>query len=136
MLMGDHEISDHRKSIPGLLHQLIAQLGVLTRQELALARTELLQRSSPLRACALDLCCGAGLLFVAILVLVAAAVLALALLIPAWLAALAVGLVIGAAGLWLVERGRRHLRKTSLRPEHLADSLRRDREVLLRRIHP
>jgi hypothetical protein len=52
----------------------------------------------------------------------------LATVIPDWLAALIVGLVVAVIGLVLVQRGRAALKQTTLKPEKTIESLKEDKE--------
>jgi len=114
---------------------LTRQLTTLLRQELALARTELLQSLTRLLSAAGSLVGGFAILYTGLLFLLVAAVAGLTLVIPLWLAALSVGVLICLCGLGLVSYGRRALRKAQHTLSHLPDSLRRDKDVLLRRTH-
>jgi ABC-type nickel/cobalt efflux system permease component RcnA len=106
---------------------------MLMRQEFTLARTELHQSLLSLMSSMGTILRGVALLFAGFLLLLAAAVFGLALLIPVWLAALGLGVVISIAGWWLVERGRRQLKNAHLAPSHLSHALGQDKNVLLRR---
>jgi Putative Actinobacterial Holin-X, holin superfamily III len=121
------------QSVPGLLHQLTTQLSRLLRQELTLARTELYQSLTRLLSSAGVVAGGIAVLYAGFLLILAAAVFGLALLLPVWLAALSLGVVITAIGWGFVQRGRRLLRNAHLALSHLPNSLRRDKDVLLRR---
>jgi hypothetical protein len=120
-------------SIPGLWHQLTAQLSTLLRQELTLARTELYQSLRKVLSGVGTVLAGIVFLYIALLLLLVAAVVGLALLVPVWLAALILGGSALAIGLILVLLGQRHLKQAHLVPAHLPQSLRKDKDVLLRR---
>jgi len=132
----DKPMAEPTPSIPGLWHQLTAQLATLLRQELALARTELYQSALQVLSSVGTVLVGILFLYVALLLLLVAAVVGLALLVPLWLAALLLGGSALAIGLLLVLSGRRQLKKAHLAPSHLPHSLRKDKDVLLRRAHP
>ena len=121
------------QTVAGLLHQLTTQLATLLRQELTLARTELYQSLARLLSSMGVVVGGIALLYAGLLLLLAAAVCGLTLLMPVWLASLSIGGVVSFIGWGLVIRGRRLLRNAHLVPSHLPQSLRRDRNVLLRR---
>jgi hypothetical protein len=120
---------------PGLLQQLTRQLTTLLRQELALARTELYQSLTRLLSATGSLLGGFALLYTGLLFLLAAAVAGLATVLPLWLAALSVGLLICLGGFGMVMFGKRALRNAQLTPSHLPQSLRQDKDVLMRRTH-
>jgi len=125
-----------RTHLSSLLHQLTAQLTTLLRQELRLARTELHQSTIRWVSATSTLVAGYAILYAGLLLLLVAAVAGLCILLPLWLAALSIGLLTCLCGWLLLGRGRRSLRNVQLAPSHLPDSLRRDKDVLLRRTHP
>jgi xanthine/uracil permease len=71
--------------------------------------------------------------FAGLLVLLAAAVLALAQWLEPWLAALVVGIVVVIIGVLLLLAGKQKLHPEQLKPERSAESLRRDKDVLVRK---
>ena len=127
---------DSAQSLSGLLHQLTTQLSTLIRQELTLARTELYQLLTRLLASVGTILMGLALLYAALWLGLIAAVVGLAMIMPVWLAALALGVVTSGVGFVLVRRGRRLLETAHITPSHLPQSLRKDKDVLLRRTPP
>lgn len=130
------EMASTSQTVTGLLRQFTTQLATLLRQELTLARLELYQSLTRLLRSGGALVGGIALLYTGFLLLLVAALAGLTLLLPLWLAALSLGLIIGAVGWSLVRRGRSMLRNAQLTPARLPHSLRRDKDVLLRRAHP
>jgi hypothetical protein len=124
---------DSAQTISGLLHQLTTQLSTLFRQELTLARTELFQSLTRLFSSVGTVMVGLALLYAALWLCLVAAVVGLAMIMPVWLAALGLGVVTSGVGFVLVRRGRRRLEAAHLTPSHLPQSLRKDKDVLLRR---
>lgn len=124
---------DSSRTLPGLLHQLTTQLSTLLRQELALARTELYQLLTRLLSSVGTMMVGFALLYAALWLLLVAAVVGLAAIMPVWLAALGLGAAVFVVGLVLVQRGRRLLKTAHITPSHLPQSLRKDKDMLLRR---
>ena len=94
-----------------LVGQLTEQIGRLVRDEARLAQAEVTQKAKRLGIGA-GLFGGAGLFaFLGLAVLVAAAVLALALVLPGWLAALVVAVVLLAVAGVLALVGRKDVQK-------------------------
>jgi uncharacterized membrane protein YqjE len=124
---------DSSRTLPGLLHQLTTQLSTLLRQELTLARTELYQLLTRLLSSVGTMMVGFALLYAALWLLLVAAVVGLATIMPVWLAALGLGAAVFVVGLVLVQRGRRLLKTAHITPSHLPQSLRKDKDMLLRR---
>jgi len=127
---------DSAQSISGLWHQLTHQLSTLLRQEMTLARTELYQSLTRLLSSVGAVLVGVAFLYVALLSLLVAAILGLAQLMPIWAAALCIGVVTAGIGSVLVQRGRRLFGSAHLTPSHSQQSLRKDKDVLLRRAQP
>jgi len=116
---------DH--TVGALVHDLSQQTSQLIREELALAKAEL-QEKGKHAGIGIGLFSGAGLLaFYGGAALVATAILALALVIPAWLAALVVTVVIfAAAGIAALVGKKQVQRATPPKPEQTIDNLPRD----------
>jgi uncharacterized membrane protein YqjE len=116
-----------------LLRELATELTTLLRQELTLARIEVSHSFIRLFSSLGALVTGFAMLYAGFLLLLAAAVFGLAVVVPVWLAALGVGLLISLAGGTLVLRGRDHLKAGNLTPSRSPHSLREDAHVLLGR---
>ncbi len=114
------------RGIAALFSDLAREAGCLVRQEIALAKAELLDRAARLGAGAVFLAAGAALLFAALMALGGAAILALALVLPPWAAALVIGAVLLALGLGLVVKGRHDLAARGLVPQRTMKTLRED----------
>ncbi len=123
-------------SISGLWHRLTTQLSTLLRQELTLARTELYESLTRLLSSVGAVVVGAAFLYVALWSLLVAAIFGLAQLMPIWAAALCIALVTAVVGAVLLQRGRTLLKTAHLAPSHSPESLRKDKDMLLRRTQP
>lgn len=109
-----------------LLASLAHDVSLLTRQQMALAKAEIIGKLDGLGIGAAMIAAAALLLFAGLLYLMAAAVLALALVLPAWAAALIVaGVALGVGGILAIV-GKSRLRARSLVPERTIRSLRED----------
>jgi len=116
------------RPIGTLLSDLARQSGLLVRQEVALAKAEVLGKFGQLGSGAGFLAAGGMLCFAGLLYLMAAAVLGLAIVLAPWLAALIVGvvaLVIGGAVAWL---GKSRMQSDNLVPRRTIRSLKDDAE--------
>lgn len=121
------------ESTIGLLRKLMDDIATLFRQELALAAAEFSRSLSKLVAGAVSIAIGAVVLVGAFVTLLASAVLGLAHLVSPWLAALLVGLLIGAVGTGMILAGLKSAKPATLKPTRSAESLRHDKNVLLRK---
>jgi len=125
---------DRPASVIQLLHRLIGEIETLIRQELALATAELSRALSAAKTGAAALAVGGAVAFAGVLVLLSAAVLALAQVLPPWLAAVIVGSVVTIVGCLLLRRGAKKIEPAALKPVQTAQSLRRDKELVERRL--
>jgi hypothetical protein len=125
--------SRDQESITDLLRRLMDELATLFRQELALASAEMSGAMSKLSRGLVSVATGGAVLYAGFLTLLAAAVLALALVVEPWLAALIVGGVVTLIGLVMVMKGKKALEPSDLKPRRTVESLRQDKDVLMRR---
>ena len=112
----------------------VSQTILMIRQELALLKAELHEKFSRPSPGAFALGVGALTLFSGWLVLLAAAVLGFATIVPAWLAALIIGLVASAIGVALICIGKRRVDVQSLLPRRTGRSMREDEAWLRERL--
>jgi uncharacterized membrane protein YqjE len=122
------------RSITTLLSDLASETILLIRQEVALMKAELSEKFSRIGQGAGALGAGALLAFSGWLVLLAAAVLGLATVVPAWIAALIVALVVLAIAGVLFFIGKNRFDADSLTPRRTLRSLREDEEWLRDRL--
>lgn len=118
------------RSVTGLFAELTREITSLMRYEIALTRTELSEKISQVQTGVISLAAGALCAYAGLLVLLAAAVIGLSNVWPAWLAALAVGLIVGVLGLILLASGRSRLKAQSMKPEKATGSLRHDWKMM------
>jgi uncharacterized membrane protein YqjE len=121
------------QKVSELVRHLLDQVTTLFRQELSLAIAELSRSLSALIAGATSVAVAGALLFAGLLVLLFAAVLGLALVLPAWLAAVIVGVVVVLIGAALLGVGVSRFKAATVPPKRSAESLRKDKDVLTRR---
>jgi hypothetical protein len=114
------------RSIAALLADLADEIRTLFRLELALFRAELTEKMQRLGRGLAAAAIGGVFAFSAWLVLLAAAVLALRIVLPAWLAALIVGVVVLLVSLVLLYLAKRWLAAQRLVPRRSLGSLRQD----------
>lgn len=119
------ERKDNR-SIGELFAELAGETGTLVRQEVALAKTELTQKAARAGKQVGFLVVGGAIAYAALLALMAAAIIGLAQFIPAWSAALVIGVVFAAVAGWLVAKALHALRETDLAPRQTVETLKED----------
>jgi len=113
-----------------LLAKLLHDATALVGDEWKLARTELKQRLGQLRTPLVLFGAAALATLAAALGLTTAAILALALVLPPWLAALAVSLVLALAGTLVGKAGVTRMKRLELRPRETIRSLQEGKEWL------
>ena len=125
----------HREnaSTLALLRRATDELLTLFRQEMALATAEVSRTVAVFLAGVTSIAAGALVAYAGFLVLIAAAVLGLAHVVSDWLAALIVGAAVLVIGALLVLMGARKASAQQLKPQRTVDSLREDKDVLMRK---
>ncbi len=121
------EVKEHR-SLGQLFTDLMNEARTLLRQEVRLAKTELTEKASRVGKDLTSLAVGGAIANAGLLAIVAAAVMGLAHVVPAWLAALIVGLVVGGIGFGMIQQGRKNLTQEDLTPRKTVKSLEEDKQ--------
>jgi hypothetical protein len=116
------------RSVTSLLSDLARETTRLFRQEVALAKAEILGKLGQMGTGAAELVAGGLIIYGGFLALLAAAILGLAHVLAAWLAALIVGVVAVLIGAGVVLKGRRDVEPRNLVPDRTLRSLREDAE--------
>jgi hypothetical protein len=118
--------------VRSLLRQLLKDLSTLCRQEMALAKADLSASVCAARRSIAVVMVGGAVLFGGFLALLSAAILALGAVMQMWLAALVIGVTVVILGCVLLKVGRSGVGTARLTPVKSKESLRRDKDVLVR----
>lgn len=113
-----------------LLIEFADEMTLLIRQEADLIKVELSEKFSRLGLGLAAVIMGGLLASSGLLVLLASAVLALAHLVPPWLAALIVGVIISLAGFALLLSGRNTLKPKNMALRRTAHTLKLEKELV------
>lgn len=116
------------RSLGELFGDLSRDTTTLVRHEVNLAKTELTQKASRVGKEVGFLAIGGAVAYAGLLAIVAALIILLAYVIPWWLSALLVGLVIAGAGYFLIQRGLSALKKENVAPQQTLETLKEDTE--------
>ncbi len=116
------------RSLGELFAELTKETTTLVRQEVQLAKTEMSQKATEAGKDVGFLGAGGALAYAGLLAIIAGIVLALGEIIPLWVSALVVGLVVAAIGYFLVRKGLNALKQGSLAPEQTIQTLKEDKE--------
>ena len=121
-----HARTDDR-SLGELFGDLVRDMGILVRQEVSLATTELTYKATRVGREVALLAVGGLVAYAGLLAIVAAIIIVLATAgLPWWLAALIVGLIVAAIGAVLVQRGVAALKRVDLAPRQTVETLKED----------
>ena len=118
------------RSLGELFGDLAGQTGTLVREEVALAKAELTRTATQAGKDIGVLVVGGAVAYAGLLALLAAAILALATVLPAWFAALIVGLVVVGTGAAMLQRGRAGLGRIDVAPHQTIATLSADVDVV------
>jgi len=113
-----------RRSTVILLFELLRDITVFIDIELKLAIAELRRKIGTAKRGIIQMAIGLFLLLLSLLVLTCSAIAALAIVLPLWLAALAVGALFAATGLWFIMAGKNRLIESSPLPRESFERIR------------
>ncbi len=128
--MAQQQIVKEERSLGDLFSELATETSTLVRQEVALAQTELTQKATSVGKNVGFLVVGGAVGYAALLAILAAAIIGLAYFVPAWAAALIVGVVVGIIAFVLISSALKALKETSLTPNQTVETLKEDAEWL------
>jgi hypothetical protein len=123
-------VGARRESWGELIGELAGQLVGLMRDEVALARRELVQKLKTVQSAAAVVAIGAIIALIATLSICAAVIIALAEYVGPWQSALIVGLILGMAAGATILFGISRFKRTSLKPEQTIETLEENKEWL------
>jgi len=109
-----------------LFSDLANETSTLVRNEVALAKVELTEKATTIGKNVGSLVVGGVFANAALLAICAAAILLLDMAMPAWLAALIVGLIVGCVAWLMISKAVSALRRTELKPQETVESLKED----------
>ncbi|MBV9791409.1 MAG: phage holin family protein [Chloroflexi bacterium] len=116
------------RSLGELFSELANETTMLVRQEIQLARTEMTQKATRAGKDVGMIGAGGALAYAGLLALIAALIIGLGELIPLWLSALIVGLVVVGVGYMLIQRGLTALKQIDPVPQQTIQTLQEDKE--------
>jgi hypothetical protein len=117
------------RSLGELFSELTQETRTLVRQEVQLAKTEMSQKASQVGKDVGFLAAGGAVAYAGLLAIVAGIIFVLAEIgLALWLSALLVGLVVAAAGYFLVRKGLDALKQENLAPQETIETLKEDKQ--------
>jgi hypothetical protein len=117
-----------------LFSDLVNETTTLVRNEVALAKIELTQKATKIGTNIGSLVVGGAIAYAALLAFCAAVILLLDRVMPAWLAALIVGVIVGGVAWLLIGKAIATLRTMQLKPQETVESLKEDAQWIKEQI--
>jgi len=116
------------RSLGELFSTLAQDTSTLVRQEMTLAKTEMSQKASRAGKDVGFLAAGGAVAYAGLLAILAGAIVLLGQVIPMWLSAILVGLVVAGVGYFLVRKGLDALKREDLTPRQTIETLKEDQQ--------
>jgi len=116
------------RSLGELFSDLSRQTSTLVRQEVQLAKTEISDKVSKVGKDVASMAAGGAVAYAGFLAIVAAIIFLLAEVMPMWLSAFIVGIVVAGVGYMLIQRGRTAMQNEGLAPTQTIGTLKEDAE--------
>ena len=116
------------RSLGELFSALAQDTSTLVRKEVQLAKTEMSQKASRVGKDVGFLAAGGAVAYAGLLAVVAGIIVLLGQVIPMWLSALLVGLVVAGVGYFLVRKGLDALKQEDLAPRQTIETLKEDQK--------
>jgi hypothetical protein len=120
--------SKNDRSLGELFSELAQDTSTLVRQEMTLAKTEMSQKASRLGKDVGFLAAGGAVAYAGLLAVLAGIIVLLGQIIPMWLSALLVGLVVAGVGYFLVRKGLEALKREELAPRQTIETIKEDQQ--------
>jgi hypothetical protein len=118
--------SKEDRSLGELFSELAQDTSTLVRQEMTLAKTEMFQKASRLGKDVGFLAAGGAVAYAGLLAVLAGIIVLLGQVIPMWLSALLLGLVVAGVGYFLVRKGLDALKREDLAPRQTIETIKED----------
>jgi hypothetical protein len=109
-----------------LFSDLVTETSNLVRNEVALARVELTEKASKIGKNVGSLVIGGAVAYAGVLAIGAAVIMLLSRVMPNWLAALIVGLIVVGVAWLMISKAITELQKVELKPEETVESVKED----------
>ena len=128
--MAQQIMTKDEKSLGDLFSELATETSNLVKQEVSLAQAELTQKAVKVGKNVGFLVVGGAIGYAALLAFIAALIIGLSYLVPAWAAALIVGVVVAIAAAVLIMSALNALKNTGLTPTQTVETIKEDAQWL------
>ena len=119
---------EEEQSLSDLLKDLLYEVKTLLKQEADLVRAEMSKKASRVSKDLVLVGIGAALAYGGLLVLLAAVVLIVAQVLPVWVSAILVGLLVVGTGYGLIQKGLHDIKKVNPVPQESINALKEEEE--------
>ena len=116
------------RSLGELFSELAQETTTLVRHEVNLAKTEMTEKASRAGKDVGFLAAGGAVAYAGLLAIIAGVIFLLNAVMPLWVAALLVGLVVAVVGYFLVRRGLDALKREDFAPRQTMETLKEDQQ--------
>ncbi len=120
--------NNDNRSLGELFSELAQETSTLVRQEVSLAKTEMSEKASRAGKHVGFLAAGGAVAYAGLLAILAGVIILLNAVMPLWLAALVVGVVVAIAGYLLVRKGLDALKREDFTPRQTMETLKEDQQ--------
>ncbi len=128
--MAQQIMTKDEKSLGDLFSELATETSNLVKQEVSLAQAEITQKAVKVGKNVGFLVVGGAIGYAALLAFIAALIIGLSYLIPAWAAALIVGVVVAIAAAVMIMSALNALKNTGLTPTQTVETIKEDAQWL------
>jgi len=128
--MAQQIMTKEEKSLGDLFSELASETSNLVKQEVSLAQAELTQKAVKVGKNVGFLVVGGAIGYAALLAFITALIIGLSYLIPAWAAALIVGIVVAIAAAVLIMSALNALKNVGLTPTQTVETIKEDAQWL------
>jgi hypothetical protein len=124
--MAQQMMQRDERSIGELFSELAGETSTLVRQEMALAQAEMTRKATKAGKNVGYLAIGGAVGYAGLLAIIAGVIMGLSYLMPAWIAALLVGVVIAIASYLLISSGLAALKNMDPKPTETVETIKED----------
>jgi len=128
------DVDVRERPLTDLFGDLVRELGVLFHNELRLAKTEMVEKTSTVGRNVGLVSAGGALGLAGVLALLGAVILVLSNVMPLWFSSLLVGLFVTSIGYFLIQKGLTALRQIDLAPRETVQTLKEDKQWVKERL--
>lgn len=132
--MAQQQMAKEDRSLGDLFAELAGETGMLVRQEVALAQTEIVHKATKAGKNVGYLVVGGAVAYAGVLAVLAGVIILLANVIPAWASAVLVGVAVAAVAYFMITSALAELKKTDPMPRNTIETIKEDAKWLKKEV--